>query len=316
MNHYERSALNFFAANPLDRVTLKRRDPAWLAEQLAAPSTRFVPVWQTKNLFDHSDSFRAVLLEPASAPAWVTAADPTLLGIHEGTTYFAVNVPEESTALEQLQALGKFQDLWSLGAKVEAKTGALLAFAKAMTYWHQRHRFCGDCGSPTRSSDGGFVRICTGANCGKQHFPRTDPAIIVLVSTGERCLLARQASWPAGRYSVLAGFVEPGESLEDAVIREVLEESNIRVTNIHYHSSQPWPFPASLMLGYTAEATNLDLHYADEELEHARWISRAELADELRQGLIKVPPPVSISHRLIESWFDAGEHGKLRDLIE
>ncbi len=315
MSHYERSALNFFAANPLDRVTLKRRDSAWLAEQLTAPNTRFVPVWQTKNLFDHSDPLRAVLLEPATAPAWIQTADPTLLGIHEGITYFAVNVPEENTALEQLQPLGQFQDLWSLGVKVEAKTASVLAFAKAMTYWHQRHRFCGDCGSPTRSSDGGFVRVCTNASCGKQHFPRTDPAIIVLVYTGERCLLARQASWPAGRYSVLAGFVEPGESLEDAVIREVLEESNIRVTNIHYHSSQPWPFPASLMLGYTAEATNLDLHYADEELEHARWISRAELADELRQGQIKVPPPVSISHRLIESWFDAGEHGKLRDLI-
>jgi NAD+ diphosphatase len=315
MNHYERSALNFFAASPLDRMTLKRRDAAWLAEQLTAATTRFVPVWQTKNLFDAQDMSRALLLAPGADHLWLAAAEPILLGVHEGITYFGVDVAEGADHLASLQTLGKFEDLRLVGTRLDAKTGGLLALARAMTYWHQRHRFCGDCGSPTQSADGGFVRRCTNPACGKQHFPRTDPAIIVQVSAGDKCLLARQAVWPPGRYSVLAGFVEPGESVEDAVIREVLEETNIRVTNIHYYASQPWPFPASLMLGYTAEATNVDLHYTDDELEHARWISRRELKEALQAETIKLPPPLSISHRLIESWFDTGECGRLRDWL-
>lgn len=315
MNHYERSALNFFAASPLDRMTLKRRDATWLAEQLSSPTARFVPVWQTKNLFDAQDLSRTLLLAPGADQPWLATAEPILLGVHDGITYFGVDVADDAEHLASLQALGKFEDLRLVGTRLDTKTGSLLALARAMTYWHQRHRFCGDCGSPTQSADGGFVRRCTNSACGKQHFPRTDPAIIVQVSAGDKCLLARQAAWPPGRYSVLAGFVEPGESVEDAVIREVLEETNIRVTNIHYFASQPWPFPASLMLGYTAEATNVDLHCTDDELEHARWVSRPELKEALQAGTIKLPPPLSISHRLIEAWFDAGDCGRLRELV-
>jgi NAD+ diphosphatase len=192
--------------------------------------------------------------------------------------------------------------------------GALLAYARAMIYWERRHRFCGDCGHPTRSAEGGFVRTCTNAACGKSIFPRTDPAIIVLVQAGERCLLARQASWPPGRYSVIAGFVEPGESLEDAVKREVREETGIEVSEIYYQSSQPWPFPSSLMLGFVASAATTQFNLLDNELEHARWITRTELADEVRAGTLKLPPGLSISRRLIEAWFDAGEQGKLRTI--
>jgi NAD+ diphosphatase len=154
------------------------------------------------------------------------------------------------------------------------------------------------------------VLICTNPACRHEHFPRTDPAIIVLVSDGERALLGRQASWPVGRYSTIAGFVEPGESLEDAVAREVFEETGIKVDQIEYHSSQPWPFPSSLMLGFTAHALTTQILRRVDELEDAQWFTRADLAS----GRPLVPPGVSISFRLIEHWFDAGGGPKLREI--
>ena len=159
------------------------------------------------------------------------------------------------------------------------------------------------------------MRTCTNPACGKQIFPRTDPAIIVLVQAGDRCLLARQASWPPGRYSVIAGFVEPGESLEDAVKREVMEESGITVSEIYYQSSQPWPFPSSLMLGFMAHATTVEFNLIDNELEEARWMTRAEITQELQDGRLKLPPGLSISRRLIETWFDSGDAGKLSEIV-
>ena len=151
---------------------------------------------------------------------------------------------------------------------------------------------------------------CTATDCATDFFPRVDPAIIVLVSDGDRALLGRQASWPAGRYSTIAGFVEPGESLEDAVAREVLEETGVVVTEAHYHSSQPWPFPSSLMLGFMASAAPDSIAHSSAELEDARWFTREQIA----AGEAVLPPPTSISHRLIETWFDAGSSVPLREL--
>ena len=156
----------------------------------------------------------------------------------------------------------------------------------------------------------GHVLVCTNPSCRHEQFPRIDPAIIVLVSDGERALLGRQASWPVGRYSTIAGFVEPGESLEDAVVREVFEETGIEVDRIEYQSSQPWPFPASLMLGFTAHAVTTEVHLRDQELEDARWFTRAALTS---NGAL-LPPRQSISYRLIEQWFDAGADIPLRDI--
>jgi NAD+ diphosphatase len=153
--------------------------------------------------------------------------------------------------------------------------------------------------------------VCTNSSCRHEQFPRLDPAIIVLVSDGEQALLGRQASWPVGRYSTIAGFVEPGESLEDAVAREVLEETGIEVDRVEYHSSQPWPFPASLMLGFTAHAVTTGVHLRDQELEDARWFTRAALTSD---GAL-LPPRQSISYRLIEDWFDAGSGTPLRDIL-
>jgi NAD+ diphosphatase len=184
-----------------------------------------------------------------------------------------------------------------------------------MTYWHHRHRFCGVCGSPTDSIEGGFQRLCANPDCGHRHFPRTDPAIIVLVTSGERGLLGRQPSWPKGMYSTIAGFVEPGETLEDAVIREVREETNIELCRVHYHSSQPWPFPSSLMLGFSAQAASSEIRVDEYELENACWFTREELTRKLLANVLRLPSPMSISFRLIEDWFDAGSCGPLRSLI-
>ena len=317
MDHYTRSALNFFAANPLDRMVDKRRNQEWLAAQLTAPSTRFVPVWRMQNLFVDAASAEARLLTIHELPQSLALDAVTLLGSYEDTVYFAVDVEQDvaETPPQWATALGAFRDLRIVGVAIEPRIGALLAYARAMIYWQRRHRFCGDCGHPTHSTEGGFVRTCTNSDCGKQIFPRTDPAIIVLVQSGDRCLLARQASWPPGRYSILAGFVEPGESLEDAVKREVREEAGIEVDEIYYQSSQPWPFPSSLMVGFMATATTTAFNLIDNELEDARWLTRAQIAEEVSAGKLKLPPALSISRRLIESWFDAGEQGKLSALM-
>jgi NAD+ diphosphatase len=317
MDHYTRSALNFFAANPLDRMVDKRRNQEWLATQLAAPATRFVPIWRTQNLFVNATSAEARLLTADELPESLAPDAVTLLGSYQEIVYFAVDVEQDvaDTPPDWVMALGAFRDLRMVGMAVIPYIGALLAYARAMIYWERRHRFCGDCGHPTRSTEGGFVRTCTNAACGKQIFPRTDPAIIVLVQSGDRCLLARQASWPAGRYSVIAGFVEPGESLEDAVKREVKEESGIEVSEVYYHSSQPWPFPSSLMVGFMAIAATTEFNLIDNELEEARWLTRAQIVTEISDGTLKLPPGLSISRRLIEHWFDEGDQGKLSEVV-
>lgn len=315
-DNYQRSAQNFFAANPIDRLVDKRRDPAWMAAQMNATTTRFVPVWRSQNLFLSDDSAQPKLLRPEELPQAFSPDAVTLLGELNGIIYFALDIERESdnAVPAWLEESGEFHDLRIVGLAVEPAMGAILAYARAMIYWQRRHRFCGDCGSATQSTEGGFVRTCTNADCGKQIFPRTDPAIIVLVRSGDRCLLARQSTWPAGRYSVIAGFVEPGESIEDAVKREVMEEAGISVGAIHYQSSQPWPFPSSLMLGFMADATSTEFEFIDDELEEARWLTREEISAEIRSGKLKLPPGLSISRRLIESWFDAGEVGKLSDV--
>ena len=178
---------------------------------------------------------------------------------------------------------------------------SLLAYARAVVTWSRRHRFCGTCGAPTEPRQGGHVRRCASEACREDHFPRTDPAIIVLVTDGDRCLLGRKDIWPEGVYSTLAGFVEPGESLSEAVVREVREESGIEVGSIRYRSSQPWPFPASLMLGFRAERVGGELSVASQELADARWFERSDFARRREIGL-RLPGRVSISRRLIEDW--------------
>jgi NAD+ diphosphatase len=317
MDHTQRSLRNLFTTGWLDRLSDKRRDDVWLATRLEDDTTRFIPVWRLENLFTDGQVIEPVFLSPREACDCIPAAESTiLLGEIDNKAFFALGLPPEaSTPPTCLTDLGQFQDLRRLATLLDEQDAALLAYARAMTYWHNRHRFCGVCGSPTDSIEGGFQRLCVNAACAHRHFPRTDPAIIVLVTSGERGLLGRQPSWPEGLVSTLAGFVEPGETLEDAVIREVREETSIELGEVHYHSSQPWPFPSSLMLGFSAQAASAEIRVDEYELENACWFTREELERKLKSDVLRLPSPMSISFRLIEDWFDAGSCGPLRSII-
>lgn len=300
---------NIFAGPYLDRAAHLRQDPAWFAQALADPGSRAVPVWSTRNLVTAGESPRAALQDLSHVPeARRNDTELILLGRFGGAHIFAYEI--EAIEPPQLMADTRFEDLRLVAALMGSEDAGLLSYARAMIAWRRLHRFCGACGAATVPTKGGHVLVCTNPACRHEVFPRIDPAIIVLVSDGDRALLGRQAAWPVGRYSTIAGFVEPGESLEDAVAREVFEETGIEVGNIDYHSSQPWPFPSSLMLGFTAQAVTREIHRRDEELEDAQWFTRADLA----KGRPIVPPNVSISYRLIEHWFDAGG-GRLSEIL-
>ncbi len=317
MDNYRLSSLNGFTGYSIDRIARVRRDHEWTEERLNDPSTCLIPLWRAKNLLTKEKNPRAALIGPDRIKNLIKSANSIiLLGEEDNRAYFAIDLPDDSPSImPDLHGLGEFKDLRGVGAILDRREGSLLAYARAMTYWHYRHRFCGDCGSPTQSTECGHTRICTNGECAKQHFPRTDPAIIVIVSSGKHCLLARQAIWPKGLYSTIAGFVEPGESLEAAVCREVQEETGVRVDEVHYHSSQPWPFPGSIMLGFSAKAAGKDIFLDNDELEDARWLSREEIQKDLRTGKLLLPSQVSIAFRLVEDWFDSDGTIRLRSVI-
>lgn len=221
----------------------------------------------------------------------------SFLGQQDARTLFALNLhPEEHDEFAAIhQAVAS--ELRAAAANLPPHEAGLAAFASSLTYWQSRSRHCGVCGAHTIFSAGGHRALCSNAGCGAAFFPRTDPCVIMLVHDGERALLGRQPSWPEGRYSTLAGFVEPGETLEDAVRRETFEESGIRVSDCQYLGSQPWPFPASLMLGFIAQATSNEIRIGT-EMADVRWFTRAEL----REGAVKLSPRFSISRYLIDSW--------------
>ncbi|HSS64345.1 MAG TPA: NAD(+) diphosphatase, partial [Gammaproteobacteria bacterium] len=262
MDHFSRSLLNFFVSSSVDRMTTRRPDADWIRERIRDHRTRIVPVWRSRNLLTGKEMLRPVLLSAADLedyPALERSA--VFLGQRDETVYFALELPAEFEDAPRRYGRGAdFRELREAGPLLGSEDGALLAYARGIIHWHRRHRYCGDCGSPTESADGGHTRVCVNPSCQRKHFPRTDPAIIVLVTRSENgeeyCLLGRQPSWPEGMHSAIAGFVEPGESLEQAVVREVREETNVSVGRVHYHSSQPWPFPSSIMLGFNAEAVS------------------------------------------------------------
>ena len=322
MNLARVPSVNFFAGHRLDRAGPRRLDDEWLGQRLADPASRIVPVWRLRNVVSGDPwPWRPLFLSPAALGS-EQASSLVLLGEENGTAYFALDlVMEESALRELLPRHAMLCDLPDAGIHLDRQDAALLAHARALVYWHRRHRHCGDCGSPNVRREAGHMLECSNSSCAQKQFPRTDPAIIVLVyspaSDGgeERCLLGRSPGWPDRVYSTLAGFVEPGESLEDAVVREVLEEAGVQVDDVQYQSSQPWPFPASLMLGFRARAVSDQIAYADQELEHARWFTRAEMVEALRCGELDLPRDVSIAFRLVEDWFDAGQQGRLSDYV-
>ena len=297
---------NIYAATPLDRASLRRKDDDWLTEAWLAPDARVLPVWQTRSLVaGPHEAPRAVLL-----PAEGLEAVPIFLGLTaDGAPLFAVDLSmvEVPEALPALQGRGRFEDLRAAGPLMPEGEAALCAYARGMVWWNARHRFCGACGSPAATAEGGHVRLCTNPDCATHHFPRTDPAVIMLIHDGgDRLVLGRQSRFPAGMHSVLAGFVEPGESLEDTVAREVFEEVGLSVTDIRYRSSQPWPFPSSLMLGFTARATSFDIDTGADELESAAWFDRDFLRNHTPGEEFRLPRADSIASRLVHEWLAEG----------
>ncbi|MBN2331714.1 MAG: NAD(+) diphosphatase [Deltaproteobacteria bacterium] len=293
-----------------DRSAVKRRDADWLAEQLTQPESRFLPCWRLQNFFAGEESPLPVSLAAVDLEDLLDSSKVIFLGTREKNPWFALVLPDDQSVADRLRPFGVFCRLRRLVSVVPDSVFLMLSYVRAMAYWHRRNRYCGDCGALNAGAEGGHLLVCTNPACQRQHFPRTDPAVIVQVSWQDRCLLARQAGWPAGLYSVLAGFVEPGESLEEAVAREVREESGVEVQQIDYVGSQPWAFPRSLMVGFTAVATSGEIACADGELEDVRWVARSELKKELEQGTIRVPTPGALAHRLIAGWFAAGGEEK------
>ncbi len=298
---------NHYADEVLDRVAQFRRDDAWVTAQYAAEQTMVIPVWRSRSLIEQGAEPRGVMMSIAETRALMeTATTTVLLGVRNEVAHFAIDIsPMEAHEVNELRADGEFVDLRSVGAVLDRTEASILAYAKGIMHWHSRHLFCGVCGSPTESQDAGHLRKCLNQNCSAGHFPRTDPAVIMLVQKDDRALLGRKAEWMPGMYSTLAGFVEPGESLEQAVAREVMEESGVEITNIRYHSSQPWPFPSSLMLGFFADAVTEKLIPWDDELEDLQWFTRQELADG-GAGIAQRPRSDSIARRLIDEWIRQG----------
>jgi NAD+ diphosphatase len=298
---------NHYADEVLDRVAQFRRDDAWVTAQYAVEQTMVIPVWRSRSLIEQGTEPRGVMMSIAETRALMeTATTSVLLGVRNEVAHFAIDIsPMEAHEVNELRADGEFVDLRSVGAVLDRTEASILAYAKGMLHWHSRHLFCGVCGSPTESQDAGHLRKCLNQNCSAGHFPRTDPAVIMLVQKDDRALLGRKAEWMPGMYSTLAGFVEPGESLEQAVAREVMEESGVEITNIRYHSSQPWPFPSSLMLGFFADAVTEKLIPWDDELEDLQWFTRQDLADG-GAGIAQRPRSDSIARRLIDEWIRQG----------
>lgn len=303
---------NFYAGLTLDRMSERRGDSAWIAELIRKPNSRLIPVWRSRSLIVEGDSPEAVFLDTVSLNKTGAGVAPEngvmFLGLMEETAYFVADVSHlEEDALPAISGgRGRFIDLRAVGAIIDRQHGGLLAYARGLAHWHSRHLYCGLCGAPTESTEGGHQRHCTNPACATDHFPRTDPAVIMLVTHGDKCLLARNRRFPLPMYSTLAGFVEPGESLEEAVAREVYEESHIRVTDVRYQSSQPWPFPSSIMLGFRATAVTTDIQIDGTELMDAGWFDRAHVRATHDPEKFRIPRGDSIARRLIDDWLAEG----------
>lgn len=297
---------NHYGFSGLDRSAHIREEEGWLERLILEPETRLVPVWRSRSLItdDEMGEPCAALLSAVEHRVLVEHAEfVAFLGEKGGVPHIGVDLsPMDERDIHDLFANhGMFTDLRQIGPVLERFEGSILAYVRGLMYWHQRHRFCGVCGTETVSVKGGHQRNCANPDCRAPTFPRTDPAVIMLVHDGDRALLGRQKVWKPGMYSTLAGFVEPGETLEEAVAREVWEETNVHVEDVRYHSSQPWPFPASVMLGFHAKARTTDINRNDEEVEDAQWFTLDELRNFERLGN-SLPRPDSIARRLIEDW--------------
>jgi NAD+ diphosphatase len=291
---------NFYTGGTLDRAGHLRTDDAWIAEAFDNPASRFVLFWRGKTLIADAGTAAPRAFFTAKPAAddvpWV------FLGLQDGTPYFAANLTHLEAPHEVVHIGDSvFSDLYSVNGVLGPDDATLIATSRAMLHWRQQTKFCCVCGHPNAPTRGGYVMQCS--SCKTEHFPRTDPAVIMLVTRNNKMLLGQSLNFPVDSnfYSTLAGFVEPGESLEDAVRREVFEEVGIKVGEVHYHSSQPWPFPASLMLGFYGEGLNDDIVLEATEMRDAKWCTPEEVINCKELGF-QIPPPQSIARLLIDDW--------------
>jgi len=295
-----------FAGNPLDRVSQRRQDAAWLTSLLDDPASRLLPFHELKPIVRDPATTR---LDWQPVAPWRARIDGgctlVLLGIGEGRAHFALDGGDLSGAEGADRATA---DVRSLAAAIPVQEAAILAEARSVLDWHARHGFCAQCGTASEISSAGWGRRCP--NCRAHHYPRVDPVVIMLAVKGERCLLGRNRRRVGTRYSCLAGFMEPGETIEEAVRREVLEESGVQIGRVRYLASQPWPFPSTLMMGLLAEALTEEIRIDPEELAEARWFEREDVramversrTDDPIAGVATLPPPLAIGHQLARRW--------------
>ena len=300
------SFMNVFAGNPLNRASERRGDAAWVAEKLADPDSLSVVIWNGKPLVESGKAAKSqIAYVRADLAGELSAGAERLLfmGLWNEIAVFALDLDGRADPADgPLQGLGRFEELRTIALDLPPADAAILATAKAMFEWRRRHRHCAVCGNPSEPADGGWKRVCPA--CKAEHFPRTDPVVIMLATKGDRCLLGRQAAWPKGMFSALAGFLEPGESIEEACARELMEEAALRAVKVTYHSTQPWPYPSSLMIGLIAEVENEDATPDQTELEEVRWFTREE-AKALVEGALPgvgAPGKIAIAHQLIKAW--------------
>lgn len=296
-----------FSGNPLDRSGDLRNDAAWLAEQEANPEALAMILWEGRPLIEpHDGAERLVWLSLGHARDLARDRD-VFLGLWKGAPVFAAEFegsidPTRGPA----RGLGRFVEMREAALVLPEADAGIAATAKSLFDWRRRHGFCAACGKATDQASGGWKRVCPA--CGTEHFPRVDPVVIMLPiykgGAEPLCLLGRQAAWPEGRMSALAGFMEPGEAIEEACAREVMEEAGLTVCDVRYHSSQPWPFPAQLMIGLIAEVTTDEAAPDQTELEAVAWLTKAEARAVLDEThpTIHAPPPYAIARRLLESW--------------
>ncbi len=301
-----------FAGNPLDRSDAQRRDPQWLEAQALHPQSRFLPLWQLNVLIQSGSETRLGWLHPAEIQHLNIDVPPVFLGLLDGLAHFAVDVSQLGDPHHELKLSEgwRFEEARTAATLLSPPETGILAQSRSQIDWHRRHQFCSVCGQRTVQGRGGQVRQCQA--CKAEHFPRTDPVAIMVVFDGDRCLLGQSRGRLArtGTYSALAGFIDQGESIEEAVRREVKEEAGIHVGQVRYHSSQPWPFPSSLMIGCHAKALTTDIHQDNEEMTDVRWFSRTDVLAALRgeHPHLRVPAPIAIAHHLIKAWAE-GEAG-------